>query len=120
MKNFKILLLALLVVSLVAIAWENPRATHITQNLQVRGWVMAGPNNTVAGERTWGSAGTADTLLVTGVDTLTVVTLTPKVSKSFLKYQCENDTIFVSSDSSETTATKYSYFIVRNGYGATD
>lgn len=109
-----------LFVAILVLAWDNPRVTNLAHTLQVRGWLMAGPNNQLAGEKSWSTAGTKDTLLITGIDTLTVVQITPKVSKAYLKYQCEDDTVFVTSDSSETTATKYSYLIVRNGYGATD
>ena len=123
----KKLLLALVPVAIILLSLvfflgdAQPIAGPFT-NVQLKGWIFGGDAG-IAGERTWAKSGTADTLLVSGVDITCVVFLCPKTATGTLRYDVATagDTVFVTSSGSETATTdKYSYFIIRNGYGATD
>jgi len=119
----KKLFIAIILVALVALLFlGSAQIYQSTTNLQVKGWLF-GKDNSFAGERTWGTNGTADTLTISGVDTTCVVFLTPKTATGTLRYDIATagGSIFVTSTGSETGGTdKYSYMIIRNGYGATD
>ena len=94
----------------------------ILYNQQVQGWLY-GKDAQFAGERIWGTTGTADTLVITGVDVTCVVMLTAKTAMGDLSYDIEaaGDTVFVTSGGSETAATdKYGYIVIKNGYNASD
>jgi hypothetical protein len=119
----KNLFAAIILVVLIALLFlGSAQIYQSTTNLQVKGWLF-GKDNSFSGENTWGTTGTADTLLISGVDTTCVVFITPKTASGTLRYDVATagDTIFVTSSASETGGTdKYSYLIVRNGYGASD
>lgn len=119
--GFMALMLCILFFHQVKIVESQSVLTRLN-NPQVKGWLF-GDAAQFAGEREWGTTGTADTLVVTGVDTSCAVFLTAKTATGTLRYDIKSagDTIFVTSSGSETGGTdKYSYLIVYNAYGATD
>jgi len=125
MKSFKsgflsaiLVVLLLLVMSFLFMA-QGPNGT--IWNYQIRGFLY-GKDAQFAGERAWGTTGTADTLIVTGVDTSCVVFLTSKSDSVYFYYDVgSSDTIFVTSNQSLTATTdKYSYLVIKNGYNASD
>ena len=116
------LIMAVLLLAVVIRDTQAQLTLDRLRNPLIQGW-MFGKDASFAGERTWGADGTADTLVVSNVDTTCVVFLTPKTATGTLRYDIKaaGDTIFVTSSGSETGGTdKYSYLIIRNGYGATD
>lgn len=116
-------LLAMVLIAFIAIQISAVSPTAVERHLQVKGWLI-GKAAQFAGERTWGTTGTADTLVITGVDTLCAVLLTPKttgIENLYYDIRSAGDTVFVTSDSSGTASTdKYSYVIIYNAYGASD
>jgi len=124
-KLFKTGFLLVLVSLLLLVVMQVQSQRHLDrlQNPMVIGW-MFGQGNEFAGEQVWGYTGTADTLVITGLDTTCVVFLTAKTTdleNLYYDIHAAGDTLFVTSDSSGTADTdKYSYIIVRNAYGATD
>ena len=121
MKKTLFALIAIVLVATLFLAAAQINGT--LTNYQVKGWLF-GKDISFAGERTWAKTGTLDTLLVPGVDTTCVVYLaskTTQIENLFYDVATAGDTVFVTADSAGTAATdKYSYLIVRNGYGATD
>lgn len=111
-KNWIFLIILILVLAMVVILWAQTPNRIIT-NLQVKGYLFG--TITLRGERTWGVNGTADTLIIAGVDTNCFVYLTPLTATGTLRVNSVvDDTIFVVSSGSETAATdKYNYLIVR-------
>lgn len=129
MRNKKYLMMGLLFLfyafTLLFISQQaqSQRSYYQLHNPLVQGWLF-GQDACFAGERTWGYSGTKDTLLITKVDTTCIVILTAKttqIENLFYDIKSAGDTVFVSADSAGVAATdKYSYLIIRNGYGATD
>jgi len=125
-KNYLKIGLSFLLVSLlllVVMQANSQRSTDRLHNPQVQGWIF-GKSAGFAGERTWGYTSANDTIVITGIDTTCIVILTPKttqIENLFYDIKSAGDTLFVTADSAGTAGTdKYSYLIVRNGYGATD
>lgn len=120
--NLFIALLVVVIACLLLMGQAKPIAGPFTNTL-LKGWVFA-PSQSICGQRAWGTTGSADTLVVSGVDTTCLVFLSNKTAiTGHLRYdiRAAGDTIFVTSDSSETASTdKYSYLIIRNAYGARD
>lgn len=122
-KNIWVIMIAVVLISLFAVLGSQS-ITKVERNLQVKGWLFGNASDkTWAGQTTWVTTGTADTLLVSGVDTTCVVFLAPKTATGTLRYDIATagDTIFVTSSGSETGGTdKYAWIVIRNAYGATD
>jgi hypothetical protein len=123
MKTFKSGITAFLVIALIlTMTMLFTGQMNRLWNPQVQGFLY-GKDAQFAGERTWGTTGTLDTLVVTGVDITCTVYLTPKTATGTLRYDVATagDTVFVTSSGSETAATdKYSYLVIKNGYNASD
>jgi len=114
-NGFKIgLVLILLLVLGLFVLSEAVTPNRVITGLQVKGWLWG--TSTIRGTQTWGTTGTADTLLVSGVDTDCYVFLQAQTAMGNLRYtiSADGDTVFVTSASSETGSTdKYNYWIVR-------
>jgi len=125
MKRSKSLVVLTLLALVVAsfLFWNGARpVSGPFNNILLDGWIFA-PDQSLAGQRTWNTTGTLDTLLISGVDTTCVVFLTAKTATGTLRYDVATagDTVFVTSSGSETGGTdKYNYFILRSVYGARD
>lgn len=84
-------------------------------NPKVEGWLFVDTN--VGGQRTWGVTGTADTLVVAGIDSTNfrvLVTPVTNIENMRASIGTNGDTVFVTSDSAQTAATdKYNWLIFR-------
>lgn len=112
-KNIVSVLTLILIIGVLFMIFTAQTPYQISTNLQVKGWLFG--TSTLRGERTWATAGAEDTIVVSGVDTNCYVLLQPDTSiigilrlKSLV-----DDTIFVTSDSSEQAGDIYNYFILR-------
>lgn len=114
MKNKLLLNLALLVILFLASIIVAQGRWNPIHNPRVEGWLFLDTN--VGGQRTWGSDGTADTLVVAGVDSTFKVLMTPVTQIENIRalFSTNGDTIFVTADSAQTGGTdKYNWMIFR-------
>lgn len=89
----------------------TPRNWNPLYRPYVKGYLMV--ETRIGSQVTWSNADTLDTFVVAGIDTNWKVMITPVTKIEGLSYtiSANGDSVFVESDSAQTTSDKYNYFI---------
>jgi len=104
-----------------AMGVDVPTNQTLTNPL-LKGWLVNGSQK-ICGQRTWGTTGTADTLVISGLDTTDIVFVTPNTATGTLRtdISTNGDTCFVTSSASETaTSDSYFWLVFKDGYNVTN
>lgn len=113
MRNKKLIGILLALVVLVTAVFGARRIQNRLWDVKLFGYLWA--DDTVAGQKAWGTTGTADTLVLAGIDSTSHVFIMPRAKTSGLRHSISSngDTVFVTSDTSLTATTDtYDYFVI--------
>lgn len=112
MSKKRIIGFVLLIVLITAVFGAR-RIQNRFWDVKLQGWLWA--DDTIAGQKAWGTTGTADTLVIAGIDSTSHVFIAPRAKTSGLRHTISSngDTVFVTSDTSLTADTNtYDYFVI--------